>query len=1126
METRQAGVLLPVFSLPSPYGIGSLGKAAYDWIDWLVAARMRIWQMLPLVPTGDGNSPYSSVCASAFSPYLIDLDTLVERGLLDADDLRALRCGDDPTRVDYARVRETHDPMLRKAFDKFDRTQADFVAFAQQENYLNFAYYQTIKQLHAQAAWTHWDASLRNRTPDALHTLRAACGDEIDYWLWTQYECLRQWNALRDYARDRGILLMGDMPMYVAHDSVEVWTRPELFDLDPVTLQPRRVAGVPPDYFCADGQLWGNPLYAWQTRREDCLQWWNERIAHAMALFDIVRIDHFRAFDRYYSVDAKADTAREGEWLDGARIDLFRDKTHLDIVAEDLGTIDDGVRELIAATGYPGMRVLEFGMDGNRANDHKPCNYPPRSVAYTGTHDNMPLAGFLLDLTEAERETFARELRLQCRLHNVPYDDTDDRAICDSCIRTLYASLARRVILPVQDILGGGKETRVNLPGTVSDANWSYRMRDGEASAELARKYAELARQYERCDDAAPVFDDAPGARHTKYGTRFRIWSPTGRDMRLRLYRDGERANAFLDVPMRRDGEFYETYVGGDLHGVYYTFVNNGRESVDPCALAVGVNGLRGMIVDLRRTDPDGWQDDRCPRITHPIVWEVHVRDFSIDPSLACPQAGKYGGFARGARTAGGYSALVDYLVELGVTYVQLLPVSDYCTVDEHTCSTRNWGYDPWLYSAPEGSYSADPTDGASRIRELKQLIATLHAAGIGVILDVVYNHTYYSDKSNLEILAPDCYYRKMHGRYLNASGCGTEIASERDQVRAMIVRSVCHWAKEYHADGFRFDLMGCLDTDTMRAIRSALDAIERDEHRTILTYGEPWTALPTAPWIEPCNLHHIDRLDPTVGVFNCTFRDGLRGSNAPTRGYIQGDKTCLAAVISGIEGGTRLHGARDGQMCVTTPSQQIGYMSAHDDYTLYDQLRITMPYDDENALLTANKLGAFVLMSSLCVPFMQAGEEFARTKQYQKNTYCAPDDVNQLDWSRRERYDELVQFYRGLIDIRKHNAALADLQSAQQSFEWIAHEAEYGVLVYKIGKMIYCVNPTLQPAYIDLSAYGRLRVLADWTRADYARKEYTQGVVTVWQRNMLCLELAPQRKPSASKAKTAKKSR
>lgn len=1108
MSLRQAGVLLHIASLSTPYAIGTFGKSAYRWIDFLAQARMQIWQVLPLVPTGESNSPYSSDCASALNPYFIDPDMLAEQGLLQPKECKRLQVA-HASRIDYSLVAQLHLPALRLAFSRFDRKSPDFAAYVASGKSLEFARFRAAKQRYDGAPWCDWEADLRDRTPAALAKLDAECADEIAFWQWTQYEAAREWNAVHAYARQKGIAIMGDMPMYVSYDSVEVWSKRTLFDLDPVTGRSVCVAGVPPDYFSPDGQLWGNPLYAWETNTQACMDWWRERIDDAMQEYDCLRIDHFRAFDRYYAVPADATDAKNGIWKTGKGRELFcSTPVHADLIAEDLGIIDDSVRELIARTGFPGMRVMQFGMDGNPDNDHKPTRFCPNVVAYTGTHDNNTLYGFLQELDEDGMQTFVTDLRLQCALHGVPLTDETPAGLHEACIRLLYASLADRIMLPLQDMLMQDAEARMNTPGTVGPQNWSYRMPE-ELDLALAAHYAQLAQTYRRTGETVDLSDDGHAVvRYTRFGTLFRLWSPTGDDMRLRLYRDDKAAMPMCDLGMHRDGEFYTTWVGGDLHGVYYTYVCRGRESVDPCAIACGTNGQRAMVVDLRRTDPDGWVDDRNPSCMHPVIWEVHVRDMSVDPTLACSDKGKYTAFRTGIRTPNGYTASIDYLRELGVTHVQLLPVADFCTVDETNPTQRNWGYDPWLMRAPEGSYASDPSDGAARIRELKQLIANLHAAGIGVILDVVYNHTYYSERSNLEILAPDCYYRKKDGRFLNASGCGNEIATERDGVRAWILDSIRYWAQEYHVDGFRFDLMACIDVDTLHAIRAELDEIEQRENRRILTYGEPWSALPVAPWVEPSDMHHTTRLGDRIGVFNGIFRDAMRGNNHPSRGYIQGNKFCVPTVIAGVEGFCGhvpehyLH-----SRCVS-PAQQIVYLSAHDDYSLYDQLAITMPHDDDGARLTANKLGAFLLFSSLGIPFLQAGEEFARTKHKDKNSYRSPDSINALDWTRRETYDDLVQFYRGLIDIRKHNPVFADLTTAREQFEWLAHDGEYGVLVYRIGKFLYAVNPTLQPVTLDLSGYGKLRLLADWDRADYGRQEFVSGNVCLWQRNLLCLEI------------------
>ncbi|MGN0771030.1 MAG: type I pullulanase [Christensenellales bacterium] len=1097
-DNRLAGILMPVSALPSAFGIGTFGSEAYRFVNFLADAGQSVWQVLPLVPTGMGGSPYQSISAQAIDVNYIDLQDLVEQGLLQADQLDQLRAinGD---RVDYDALTPVKLSVLRAAYDKFVPCR-DYLDFVESKEFLDYAVFMSLKEDNP-CAWYEWQ-QYSAYDSSAIENYAGQNRYKVGFYLWTQWVALTQWRKLRDYANSKGVRIMGDMPIYVALDSVETWSRPQNFQLDD-NFVPKAVAGVPPDYFCEEGQLWGNPLYDWDKMKQDGYAWWNNRIRRAFDLYDVVRIDHFRAMDRYYSVPYGAKNAIDGEWKDSVGFDLFADKLDFNIVAEDLGLIDDGVKELLKKTGYCGMRVVQFGMDGDVDNDNRPSNYPRKSVAYTGTHDNDTLMGFVEEMDSVELSRLVRTIKDECSLMSIECSCQTKKDIADALIRLVLESNSNLAIVPMQDWLYLGSDSRINTPGTVSTNNWSCTITlpgDKELS-KLAKKIRKITRHTERIktDNKIKKTTYDLGVNVAQH-TTFALWSPPTNRAIVEIFDDAYADKPIASYDMNKDGDVFRCTVEQNLTGRYYQFNVDGRACVDPYARAIGINGCRAMIVDLQSTDPPLWNNDRYKGNDTPVIWEVHVRDFSIAMPASYEVRGKYNGFETGRKTICGKACLVDYLKELGVTYVQLLPIADFESVDESDQNQRNWGYDPCNYNVPEGSYSTNPYDPQTRIKELKQLILTLHDNGIGVIMDVVYNHTYRTADSNLERIAKDCYYRKFSdGRFYNGSGCGNEIATEKPMVRKFIIDSLTYWAEEYHIDGFRFDLMGLYDVDTVAQIRNTLDRLQDKLGKTLLTYGEPWWALPPAPWIVAADCNNLPLLPQNMGVFNSSYRDGLRGNNNLSKGFLQGMAVSLSAVMSGIEGACK---KRDGiRFVLNSPAQNVCYMSAHDNYTLYDQLRATMP--SEREIKIATRFGAFYLMSSLGLVFMQGGEEFCRTKNMNDNSYNADDSVNALDWNRKDAYSDVADYYKGLIRIRRHNKVFRNLDEADKEFEWLAVRAAWGALAYRIGDYIYVANPTDGDAYVDLTEFGELERLADIDTANLYCIDKVSGDIKIPSKNL-----------------------
>lgn len=455
---RKAGVLMHISSLPNKRGIGSLGKCAYEFVDFLRESGLKLWQVLPLCPTSYGDSPYQSPSAIAGNPYFIDLDTLAQEGLLQEGDLPEYPMGD----IDYGAIFNERYVTLRKAFAAFKKSDPAFKAFKQENAFWldDYAVFMALKNAHDMQSWETWEDEYRFRTAD-----ESVFEKEGEFWKFLQFKFYEQWGKLKSYANENGIDLVGDMPIYVAYDSVDVWSNPKMFLLRD-DLSPEVVAGVPPDYFSADGQLWGNPIYNWQAMKEDGYKWWLNRIALAMKLYNVLRIDHFRGFSDYYVIPNGATSAKTGEWRMGPGIELFntikRELNNPRIIAEDLGELHDCVRQLVHDTGYPGMKIFQFGLD-NASNDFYYKNYPQNCIAYTGTHDNDTTRGWFEALDDYQKQTARRLL-----------DYNEGNAIASTMVQKLFASAADTVIVPMQDFLNLPTKARMNTPSTLG-GNWVWR---------------------------------------------------------------------------------------------------------------------------------------------------------------------------------------------------------------------------------------------------------------------------------------------------------------------------------------------------------------------------------------------------------------------------------------------------------------------------------------------------------------------------------------------------------------------------------------------------------------------------------------------------------------------------
>ena len=505
---RSSGILLSVTSLPSRYGIGCFSKAAYDFVDDLTEAGQTYWQILPLGPTSYGDSPYQTFSTIAGNPYLISLEDLIEEGVLTAQECDAVDFGTDPERVDYGKMSENRLTLLRKAYERSDISRnPDYRKFAEENrDWLpDYALFMALKKHFNNAAWTQWPQDIRLRWGFALDYYRRELYFEIEFQQYLQFVFFSQWKKLKDYANEKGIKIIGDIPIYVAQDGVDRWTHAELFQVDEEN-NLSAVAGCPPDSFSADGQIWGNPLYRWDYHRATGYDWWINRLYHTFRLYDAVRLDHFRGFDEFFSVPVDAKSALEGHWEKGPGMELFETLRwrlgEQELIVEDLGLMTDSVRKLVKDSGFPNMKVLQFAFDPDdigAANDYLPHNYDRNCVVYTGTHDNETAAGWLARLTEKEM----KQIRDYICDHETPDEKLYLRIIAEA-----MKSSANICIIPAQDYLGLGNDARMNQPSTLS-SNWSWRMKEGALTQELKETILTLTKRYGRYNWFAEETEEA-----------------------------------------------------------------------------------------------------------------------------------------------------------------------------------------------------------------------------------------------------------------------------------------------------------------------------------------------------------------------------------------------------------------------------------------------------------------------------------------------------------------------------------------------------------------------------------------------------------------------------------------
>ncbi len=564
------------------------------------------------------------------------------------------------------------------------------------------------------------------------------------------------------------------------------------------------------------------------------------------------------------------------------------------------------------------------------------------------------------------------------------------------------------------------------------------------------------------------AFEENLWLKYTPKSTQFKLWSPSSEEVKLNLYKAGNDCPSYQSHPLNKNNNgIWEVKVNGDLKGTYYTFQIKHKgnwlaETPGIYAKAVGVNGQRAKVLDMKTTNPKNWKKDKGPELNYPneaIIYELHIRDMSIHPESGSSSPGKYLGLVeKGTKGPGGVSTGLDHLIEMGITHVHLLPTFDHYSIDESRLEDPqfNWGYDPQNYNVPEGSFSGNPYDAEARIREFKTMVKTFHDHDIGVILDVVYNHTGRTENSNFNLEAPGYYYRKWEdGKYSNASGCGNETASEKAMMRKFMIESVKHWIKEYHIDGFRFDLMGIHDIKTMNELSKAVKEIAPD----CFIYGEGWTAGDSPLAAELRSNKHKAKELPGISAFSDDLRDGLKGSvfDDVSTGFVSGAEGLEASIQMGVVGSI-YHPQIDykavnysDEPWANEPWQAISYVSCHDNHTLYDKLKISRKDASELEIIQMHKFANAIVLTTQGTAVLHAGGEMLRTKNGEHNSYNLNDEINQIDWNRKARYADVLTYYQNLIKLRKEHPAFRMHNAADVRKNLRFLRVENGFLSYQL---------------------------------------------------------------------------
>jgi len=591
--------------------------------------------------------------------------------------------------------------------------------------------------------------------------------------------------------------------------------------------------------------------------------------------------------------------------------------------------------------------------------------------------------------------------------------------------------------------------------------------------------------------DEYPVYSgDDLGCTYTPNSSKFRLWSPTAEKVYLCLFKDNKERE--IEMEKSEGGTWFVEVKENLKNSLYiYKILRDGKsvETVDPYAKALTANGTHGVVIDLKDTDPPGWAEDVKPPFDDPVdavIYELHVRDFSFNKDSGIKNKGKYLAFTEKGSNYKGVKTGLDHLVELGITHVHLLPFQDFASVDELK-GGYNWGYDPYHYFVPEGSYAVDPNDPLSRIKEVKEMILSLHRAGIRVVMDVVYNHTYSIFDSIFDKVEPGYFYRhNPDGSYSNGSGCGNETASERPMVKKLIIDSLKYWVKEYHVDGFRFDLMGLHDIDAMKEIEKILHSIDP----SLLLYGEPWTAGPSVLPLEKQFLKGAQK-GTRIAVFNDNFRNAIKGlPDDESKGFATGKKNVEKDIMKGVVGSIEY--SSEIKDFALNPQETINYVSCHDNLTLWDKISKSNSEATEEEKILMDKLATMIIFTSQGIPFIHAGEEFLRTKRGNNNSYNAGDEINQLDWPRKLLYKEVFEYYQGLIKLRKEHPAFRMRTAEEIKSKLRFIKSPKNTIAFLIsdnanndpwGKIIVIYNPTKSKVDVKLPQ-GNWKVVVDNKKA------------------------------------------
>ncbi|WP_153039609.1 type I pullulanase [Thermoanaerobacter sp. YS13] len=595
---------------------------------------------------------------------------------------------------------------------------------------------------------------------------------------------------------------------------------------------------------------------------------------------------------------------------------------------------------------------------------------------------------------------------------------------------------------------------------------------------------------YKNFEEYAVYSGDDLGCIFNPLYSKFRLWSPTAEKVYLCLFKDNKKRE--IEMEKSENGTWF-VEIKENLKNAFYTYniLRKGKfvETVDPYARALTANGTHGVVIDLKDTDPPGWSEDVKPPFDDPVdavIYELHVRDFSFNKDSGIKNKGKYLAFTEKGSNYKGVKTGLDHLVELGITHVHLLPFQDFASVDELK-GGYNWGYDPYHYFVPEGSYAVDPNDPLSRIKEVKEMILSLHRAGIRVVMDVVYNHTYSIFDSIFDKVEPGYFYRhNPDGSYSNGSGCGNETASERPMVKKLIIDSLKYWVKEYHVDGFRFDLMGLHDIDAMKEIEKILHSIDP----SLLLYGEPWTAGPSVLPLEKQFLKGAQK-GTRIAVFNDNFRNAIKGlPDDESKGFATGKKNVEKDIMKGVVGSIEY--SSEIKDFALNPQETINYVSCHDNLTLWDKISKSNSEATEEEKILMDKLATMIIFTSQGIPFIHAGEEFLRTKRGNNNSYNAGDEINQLDWPRKLLYKEVFEYYQGLIKLRKEHPAFRMRTAEEIKSKLRFIKSPKNTIAFLIsdnanndpwGKIIVIYNPTKSKVDVKLPQ-GNWKVVVDNKKA------------------------------------------